>query len=161
LEDVKAQVASGALGMVRRVIEVTPTKQEERGPVFGVAECWNAMAEEAFNVRKVAWAFIVNDDVGFTQGSLGQTVEEVWRGHASHSLLLANEGLPGVGYAFSAFVLTRTGYLALGKFDENFFPAYYEVSLARLQLNPHLSSTTPPSPPFHSFLKHHQYIAGL
>jgi len=126
LEEVQALVDSGGLPCVRRVKVVQPGVKG-RGPVFGVAECWNALAEEAFVAQGAPWAMVANDDVGFVAGAMAASVEEVWRRHGGHSLLLANEGLPGVGYAFSAFVLTRAGYRALGKFDENFFPAYYEV----------------------------------
>lgn len=127
LEEVKALADSGGLPAIHRVKVVQPVGIKGRGPVYGVAECWNALAEEAFVAQAAPWAMIANDDVGFVAGALAVSVEEVWRRHSGHSLLLANEGLPGVGYAFSAFVLTRGGYRALGKFDENFFPAYYEV----------------------------------
>jgi hypothetical protein len=117
-----AQAGELNIGSVRIV-----TPSGAPGPVYGVAECWNAMVDSAFQEAAVPWLLVMNDDVGMPQGALGAAVEETWRTHQGHSLLLAQEGLPGVGYAFSAFVLTRAGRAALGSFDENFFPAYYEV----------------------------------
>ena len=124
--EIGALAARGALpiGTVRVVYP-----RFAAGPVFGVSECWNALAREAFamDAARTPWAFVMNDDVGFPPGTLGVAVAAVWEMHPGKSLLLANDGLPGVGYAFSAFALTREGYSALGPFDENFFPAYYEV----------------------------------
>jgi hypothetical protein len=125
LEEVAHLAEAGEL-RIKRVRVVAPASAP--GPIYGVAECWNAMVDVAFGEVGVPWVLVLNDDVGMPAGTLGAALEEVWRTHQRHSLLLANEGLPGVGYAFSAFVLTRAGRAALGSFDENFFPAYYEVS---------------------------------
>ena len=125
LEEVALLAAQGELN-IGRVRVVTPRAPS---PVYGVAECWNAGVDAALadEALRAPWVLVMNDDVGLPQGALGAAVEETWRTHQRHSLLLAHEGLPGAGYAFSAFVLTRAGRAALGSFDENFFPAYYEV----------------------------------
>ena len=125
LDEVALLAEAGELN-IGRVRAITPPRAP--GPVYGVAECWNAMVDLAFEDLGAPWVLVMNDDVGLPAGALGAAVEETWRTHQRHSLLLAHEGLPGVGYAFSAFVLTRAGRAALGSFDENFFPAYYEVS---------------------------------
>jgi hypothetical protein len=57
---------------------------------------------------------------------LEAAAREAWSLHLTHSLLLSTSALPGEGNAFSAFALTRAGFGALGRFDENFWPAYYE-----------------------------------
>jgi hypothetical protein len=118
-----------------------------------VAECWNAGVDAALadEALRAPWVLVMNDDVGMPQGALGAAVEETWRTHQRHSLLLAHEGLPGAGYAFSAFVLTRAGRAALGSFDENFFPAYYEVRArggrAAVRRAPARAAGPPPTPP--------------
>lgn len=139
-DEVAALAARGALpvGDVRVVFPRAGRAGGAPGPVYGVSECWNALAREAFlmDAARVPWALVMNDDVGFSAGTLGVSVAAVWESYKGKSLLLANDGLPGVGYAFSAFALTREGFAALGSFDENFFPAYYEVR-------------SPPTPPPH------------
>ncbi len=130
-DEVAELAARGALpvGDVRVVFPRAGRAGGSPGPVYGVSECWNALAREAFSMdaARVPWALVMNDDVGFSTGTLGVSVAAVWESYKGKSLLLANDGLPGVGYAFSAFALTREGFAALGSFDENFFPAYFEV----------------------------------
>ena len=129
--EVEDMVANGTLP-VKRVRVVTPSGGGAPGPVYGVSECWNALARDAFQGggEETPWMVVMNDDVGFSWGTLRRAVAAAWEGYKGKSLLLANDGLPGVGYAFSAFVLTREGYRSLGAFDENFFPAYFEVRRA-------------------------------
>ena len=127
-DEVTLLAKSGALPV--GAVRVVPPRGAA-GPVFGVSECWNALAREAFSMdaARVPWMLVMNDDVGFSGGTLAVSVAAVWESYKGKSLLLANEALPGVGYAFSAFALTREGYAELGPFDENFYPAYYEVRL--------------------------------
>jgi len=142
LECVAAEVAARAargelpVGEVRVVFPRGGAQQGSgaaAGPVYGVSECWNALAREAFAMEdaRAPWMLVMNDDVGFSEGTLAVSVAAIWGAFKGKSLLLANDGLPGVGYAFSAYALTREGYAALGPFDENFYPAYYEVRCAR------------------------------
>lgn len=139
--------ASGSLS-VRKLTVLRP-QPRPGSPMLGVSECWNVLADAAFSppisalsssvgaspplpdfaaagAGPHAWLILMNDDVGFPPGTLSAAASEAWSIHLSHSLLLCTRPLPGEGHAFSAFALFRAGYGALGRFDENFWPAYYE-----------------------------------
>lgn len=124
LEELAALVDAGDVP-VGKLTVVTPTHAP--GPFYGTSECWNTLADKAFGELRAPWLLVLNDDIGFEPGVLRLSARAAWRGHAQHSIMLANSGLPGLGHAFSAFVLTAAGFGALGRFDENYFPAYYEV----------------------------------
>ena len=130
-----------------RVQSLTVLRPQPRpgSPMLGVSECWNALADAAFEPPREAlngdapgdmqvsagsgqhpWLLLLNDDVGFPPGVLEAAARETWSLHLTHSLLLSTSALPGEGNSFSAFALTRAGFGALGRFDENFWPAYYE-----------------------------------
>ena len=157
--EVAARVARGELpvGEVRVVRPAAGLNGGSAGPVYGVSECWNALARGAFGMEeaRAPWMLLMNDDVGFSEGTLGLSVAAAWEAYKGRSLLLANDALPGVGYAFSAYVLTREGYAALGPFDENFYPAYYEVRNSAPLAAPPLPLSNIPSSHHHHH--HHQY----
>ena len=140
-------VAGGSLS-VRKLTVLRP-RPRPGSPMLGVSECWNVLADAAFfpplstlsssvgvsppmpdfaaaGAGPHAWLMLMNDDVGFLPGTLAAVAREAWSIHLSHSLLLCTRPLPGEGHAFSAFALFRAGYGALGRFDENFWPAYFE-----------------------------------
>ncbi len=170
LQELRALMAAGQLPV--QSLQVLTPSGAAAGAVYGVSECWNAMAAAAFGAEGAGegagagagarvgagagtgvgtgaagllsttasaaqaaaaaaaapWMLLLNEDVGFAEGALEQAAEDIWALHASHSLLLSHSNMPGFsnGNAFSAFVVTRAGYGALGSFDENFYPAYYE-----------------------------------
>ena len=121
-----------ALDVVRAMLpattELTVLRPTPRvGQFFSVSECWNAIAEDSLVRARDPWVLILNDDVGFAPGELAVGAASAWAHHSTHAAVFVNHGPPGTGQFFSAFALSRVGYLGVGSFDENFFPAYFEV----------------------------------
>jgi hypothetical protein len=98
------------------------------GDFVGLSECWNAVLDDALVRAREPWVLVLNDDVGFEPGVLAVGVAAAWARHATHAAVFVNSNEPGMagGNLFSAFAITRLGYLAVGSMDENFFPAYFE-----------------------------------
>ena len=96
---------------------------------LSVSECWNAIAEATLVQAREPWLLLLNDDVGFAPGELAAGTASVWAHHATHAAVFVNHREPGVGNFFSAFALSRLGFNGVGPFDENYFPAYFEVSV--------------------------------
>ena len=126
------QLAAAWLLPVGHIVEVKPPPWAP-GPVFGEADCGNALAQAAFeddvagSGAAAPWALFLNDGtLWFESGTLQSAVGEIRRAPSSASLFIAADADPAVpGAAFGAFVLTSEGYASLGSFDENYFPAYW------------------------------------
>jgi GT2 family glycosyltransferase len=83
---------------------------------LGVAPGWNKLSRAAFSVGCDA-VIIANDDIILDPPTLPSTVLAL-----QHADFVA---CPGQNM-FSFFGMTRRLYEAVGEFDENFWPAYYE-----------------------------------
>lgn len=85
----------------------------------GVAGSWNDMAEIAFTTYESI--LILNDDVIFGRFDLDERVlsAQMARSRESESLMVSKSG-------FCSFVLHDHTFDRLGRFDEDFYPAYYE-----------------------------------
>ena len=84
---------------------------------LGVGKSWNIISDYAFHSRQLDFALILNDDV-----YLGKNVKSVV------DLYNKKKSLVRSTQDWSAFILPRTVYESVGKFDECFYPAYYEDS---------------------------------
>ena len=87
------------------------------GKNLGVAASWNRILDEAFNKFGVEDVLILNDDIvlGYSLKSLNKIIAT----HQEYFLVVG-------GYYWSSFFVSKKGYETVGKFDENFYPAYYE-----------------------------------
>jgi hypothetical protein len=117
------------------------------GTFLSVSECWNAIAEATLVQAREPWIIMLNDDVGFAPGELATGTASIWAHHATHAAVFVNHREPGVGNFFSAFALSRLGYLGVGPFDENYFPAYFEVNAHWLSRYCARYHDSPPPPP--------------
>jgi len=84
---------------------------------LGVAKSWNIISDYAFNSRKLDFALILNDDI-----YLGKTKQNVLDLYNKKKTFIRST------QDWSAFILPRTVFENVGKFDECFYPAYYEDS---------------------------------
>lgn len=117
----------------------------EPGRNVGVSGAWNLLAETA--VDRGEYLVISNDDIQLAADSLDK---------------LLDSDAPMSGNGFALFVLKPDVFQAVGAFDENFWPAYYEdndyarrmqvVGLKPRDLNlEELGCTHPTSETLHSF----------
>ncbi len=96
------------------------------------AESWNAIARLAFSIRPMpAYVFFANADwhprpVKQRRDSSGSVPLTHMHGFAEWTATHAAEYAVVRFLGFSAFALTRRGYLELGYFDEVIYPAYGE-----------------------------------
>lgn len=83
---------------------------------LGVAGSWNYLCDEIFKDND--YALIVNDDVelGYGIGEVAELLKSVKFGFIQSEL------------NFSVFLISKEFYKEVGRFDELFYPAYYEDS---------------------------------
>lgn len=99
---------------------ITPSKN------YGVAKSWNYICDFIF-VNGHEWALILNDDVYL--GYDANLVNDVIKDYPNHSLIQSNLN-------FSVILIGKEMFNDIGRFDEEFYPAYYEDSdyLYRMKL---------------------------
>jgi GT2 family glycosyltransferase len=92
---------------------------------IGVAASWNILCDIIY--AKHEWALIVNDDVYLGYGA--DTINQVIDDNNTFGLIQSHLN-------FSVILLNKIFYLFVGRFDEEFYPAYYEDSdyLYRMKL---------------------------
>ena len=100
-------------------------KVSEQEKNLGVAGSWNYLCDRIFKDND--YALIINDDIylGFGIG----TISEVYQ--SEHDGFIQSE------HNFSVFLISKEFYQKIGKFDEFFYPAYYEDSdyIRRIELS--------------------------
>jgi GT2 family glycosyltransferase len=84
---------------------------------LGVGKSWNIISDYAFNSRQLDFALILNDDIYL--GKNKQNVLDLY--NKKKTFIRSTQD-------WSAFILPRTVFENVGKFDECFYPAYYEDS---------------------------------
>ncbi len=91
---------------------------------LGVAASWNALCEMIF--MNYDWALLLNDDIycGYTTEVVNAAIER------------SKVGIVQSALNFSVLLISEELYKKVGKFDEKFYPAYFEDSdyLYRLKL---------------------------
>jgi len=91
---------------------------------LGVAGSWNYLCDIIFKYND--YALIVNDDVylGYAIGEIAEVLQ------SSHEGFIQSE------HNWSVFLISKEVYEKVGKFDELFYPAYYEDSdyIRRMEL---------------------------
>jgi GT2 family glycosyltransferase len=93
------------------------------GGNFGVAKSWNYLCEKIFSYYDYRmagyydYALILNDDVylGKTEAQIAEFLSN-W---SPNTFLVSTQG-------FCSFIISREIFDKIGKFDERFFPAYFE-----------------------------------
>lgn len=91
---------------------------------LGVAASWNILCDEIF--KEHDFALILNDDIylgsdeGMVQAAVNFAETQSQKNTFFSSMLENNR--PN----FVAFLLSKEVYTTVGKFDEEFYPAYYE-----------------------------------
>lgn len=85
------------------------------GENIGVAASWNCLCNLIFKTKD--YALILNDDVvlGRTENDMAMFIGK----HPNYDIFVSLNG-------FCSFILTKKAWEVIGKFDENFFPAYFE-----------------------------------
>jgi GT2 family glycosyltransferase len=100
-------------------------KVEKRANNLGVATSWNRLCREIFKTKD--WALLINDDIylGYGTDVVNNVINNSHNGIVQSSL------------NFSVILICKDLYEYIGKFDEKFYPAYYEDSdyIYRLKLN--------------------------
>jgi glycosyltransferase involved in cell wall biosynthesis len=77
----------------------------------GVSKAWNGIIQS----NPAPYWIIVGNDIAFSPGDLAKMVEAI----QTHDVVLSRD-------AYSCFAITKKALNAVGKFDENFHPAYFE-----------------------------------
>lgn len=81
---------------------------------MGVASSWNTLCELIY--KENDYAIILNDDIYW--GKKDWEIDNLLCNHKKDFYVTTKD--------WCAFILPKKTYKAVGKFDENFFPAYYE-----------------------------------
>ena len=92
---------------------------------IGVAASWNKLCDIIF--EKKDWALLINDDV-----YLGYGTQRV-----NMCIEMSEVGIVQSEFNWSVLLINKEIYKRIGKFDESFYPAYFEDSdyMYRLKLN--------------------------
>lgn len=85
---------------------------------LGVARAWNTFHDTITD----DYIIIANDDVQVEPYTIERMVTAAEQN--PNQILFSGDGASG--NAFSLFLLTKFGYDVIGKFDEHFYPAYFE-----------------------------------
>jgi GT2 family glycosyltransferase len=98
----------------------------------GVAASWNWLIEIIFKKPEIKYAVILNDDIywGQDQESFNIDLENYEREYKATNefqkgFILAPDRSK---YDWCMFVISREAWATIGKFDETFYPAYFEDS---------------------------------
>jgi GT2 family glycosyltransferase len=104
---------------------------------IGVAASWNFLCDLIFKTNDNA--LIINDDVYLGYGT--ETIDSVLNDNYEYYQYSGYDNSTFIQshHNFSVFLMTKGVYKKIGKFDEDFYPAYYEDSdyLYRLKLAGH------------------------
>ena len=84
---------------------------------LGVAASWNMFMESI----DMDYVIIANDDIAVHRDSVEKMIKAAT---SSEDSLFTSLGLAGNAYSF--FLLKQKAYKHIGRFDEKFYPAYYE-----------------------------------
>jgi hypothetical protein len=126
VQEIRGLIAAGAVPIDNvTLLAGTPLAG---GRFMGVSETWNSLMHTALLVDGAPWAMILNDDIGYPPGDLAVGAAAMWRRHHSHAAVFVDSQLPGntKGHMFASWAISRLGFGAVGRLDENFYPAYYE-----------------------------------
>lgn len=86
---------------------------------LGVAQSWNYLCENIF-AHKYDYAFLLNDDI-----YMGITEDQLLDWIRIRKRTMPFDFAVGTG-TWCSFLLPKKTFQEIGKFDENFFPAYFE-----------------------------------
>jgi len=119
-EDLQKWVAEKNTDIKVWIHYYAPTKN------YGVAKSWNYLCDTIY-LNGYEWALILNDDIylGYDEHLVNNVIND----YPNHSLIQSNLN-------FSVILLGKEMYEDIGRFDEEFYPAYYEDSdyLYRMKL---------------------------
>jgi len=99
------------------------------GDHFGCSQSWNILLDYAFIRNSYEAVVIVGSDIEMKDGYFEDYVKELEENNL--------EFATARGYGFNCFTITRKCYEAVGEFDANIFPMYFEDNdyHARVQLS--------------------------
>jgi GT2 family glycosyltransferase len=85
---------------------------------IGVAASWNKLCEDIF--KEHDFAVILNDDIywGTSEEKVSQFIEKIYTGQGNQVIVPPTQ--------WCAFIMPKPAFRSIGKFDEEFFPAYFE-----------------------------------
>lgn len=106
-------VDNGNQGVASRVSNLQCSVHESEGNI-GVAASWNKLCDDIFVEHD--YAVILNDDIYF--GRKDWELDSLLTNYKGDLYLSTQD--------WCAFILPKKTYLEVGRFDANFFPAYYE-----------------------------------
>ena len=89
---------------------------------IGVAASWNLICDEIFRTKE--YAVIVNDDVylGYDSATIEASIQNALQECKEDQIFIRSS------HSWSVFIISKALYKRIGKFDELFWPAYYEDS---------------------------------
>lgn len=105
---------------------------------LGVAASWNLLCDEIYKNNE--WALLLNDDVylGYGTDMVQEVIDDVGLKMLYGGNLITKRGqaLIQSNLNFSVLLIGYNFYTCVGRFDEEFYPAYYEDSdyLYRMKL---------------------------
>lgn len=105
----------------------------EQDKNLGVSASWNLLCSEIYKVSDNA--FILNDDIIVDQdkNDIESLIDEAFKKVSSDIVISMqpltethNHFIMSERLAFGAFIIPESTFVSVGKFDEGFFPAYFE-----------------------------------
>lgn len=103
--------------VVHKIVLIVPPKQ------LALAACWNLfMSPEYKNEEDIH--FIVNDDIELSENCIEKLIE--CYDSTTFDFITIRRPLDGYASGYSAFIYRPSTYREIGKFDETFYPAYFE-----------------------------------
>lgn len=116
--------------------------------MLGCAPGWNKALDYMMHHEDVEWCLIFNTDMYVPPGALDVLAEEIWEEYDKDPGFCRGFFNVTAGPDAVVFAFTRRGMQVLGKFDENIYPAYYEVCIffPLSVLHHHLSSSSSSAP---------------
>jgi hypothetical protein len=95
--------------------------------MLGCAPGWNKALNYMLYHEDVEWCLIFNTDMYVPPGALDKLAEEIWEEYDRDPGFCRGFFNVTAGPDAVVFAFTRRGMQVLGRFDENIYPAYYEV----------------------------------
>lgn len=90
---------------------------------LGVAASWNLFLHTAFEVKEHSALIIANDDIILGENTLQSMLDKAKQ---FPEAVISAGPEDSKGNEFSLFYMPKTVYDIVGKFDEQFYPAYFE-----------------------------------
>lgn len=87
------------------------------GKNLGVAASWNLIMKIAFEYLNSDYVLLLNDDIVLGHGR--KKIEDVIQEYKDFYVLVG-------GHSWSIIIISKEAYDKVGKFDEKFYPAYFE-----------------------------------